>query len=199
MREVHPYGTFIPPQATSLIVGSFPIGKFTNPLRKHEIKDHELDFFFGGETNLLWRLLGDVFQRPLTNTKGVKKFLREFHIGIGDVIQSCERKDGSASDSALQNIMWNEDLLSHIQKYPVTTLYFTSKKVESWFLKLFPLHGYKTVVLISPSAQSFRSLPHHPLYASWKKRHPKASAYEFILNDYKAKWRFVNDGAATLR
>ena len=56
-----------------MIVGSFPIGKFTDPKRRHEI----------------------------------------------NVIKSCRRVKGSASDSDLYDIKWNLGLLDTIKKHHI--------------------------------------------------------------------------------
>ncbi len=77
MREYHPYGTYIPKACRYLLIGSFPIGKFSDPSRKHEIKENEIEFFFGGEKNLLWRLIGDTFGVKLKSKKDIVKLLTE--------------------------------------------------------------------------------------------------------------------------
>lgn len=186
MRERHPYGEFIPKKPRAMIVGSFPIGKFSNPKRRHEIKDHEFDFFFGGEKNLLWKLLGEVFKRKITSKEDIVSMLTDHGLAVGDVICSCKRKAGGGSDSDLYDIEWNKDLLHIIQKHGIKTVYFTSKKVEIWFKKLFP-HSLdiQMITLISPSGQSIRSLYHRPDYQVWNKTHPKAPKMDFILKKYR--------------
>ena len=44
--EFHPYQIFDVPNSNIFIVGTFPIGKFTNPLRGGEIKTDDIDFFY---------------------------------------------------------------------------------------------------------------------------------------------------------
>ena len=188
IREHHPYGEFIPKKPKSMIIGSFPIGKFTDPSRKAEIKGHELNFFFGGEKNLLWKLIGESFGRVLRSKEEVVELLEERGIGVGDVIRSCERRNGSASDADLQSIEWNQDLFSVIQKYKIKKVFFTSRQVEKWFNKLFPQSDSVTKIsLISPSAQSFRSLSRREDFINWRKKHPKEKSYNFILLDYQNK------------
>lgn len=189
MRELHPYGEFIPKNADSMIIGSFPIGKFSNPKRRHEIKEHELDFFFGGEKNLLWKLLGQVFSMPVRTPDQVRSLLRSQKLGIGDVIRSCKRKGGGGSDSDLYDIEWNMDLIDVIRKKKIQKLYFTSKKVESWFNKIFKdTDDLSKICLISPSGQSVRSLSRREDFQRWRAEHPKDSSLDFILLDYRLKF-----------
>lgn len=173
MRETHPYGVFIPPKARAMIVGSFPIGKFSNPKRRHEIKEHELNFFFGGEKNLLWKLLGYAFDMPVSNVSEIKRLLKANGLAVGDVIHSCKRKSGGGSDKDLYDIHWNDELLDIIRKNKIHTIYFTSKKVESWFNKLFKeTDDITKVSLISPSGQSVRSITRRADYLAWRRSHP---------------------------
>lgn len=189
LREYHPYGTFIPKGCRSMIIGSFPIGKFSNPKRRHEIKENEFDFFFGGATNLLWRLLGDTFGVKLNSKIEIVKFLNTQKIGIGDVINSCVRRDGKGSDRDLLDIEWNAGLLENIRQHKIQKLYFTSRGVEKWFFRLFPDAEVETVTLLSPSAQSARSLWSNPSFQIWRKINPDASTYQFILKSYQSAFK----------
>lgn len=169
-----------------MIIGSFPIGKFSDPSRRHEIKEHEIDFFFGGEKNLLWKLLADTFHVKLTDKRAIESFLRKEKIGVGDVIRSCVRNEGRASDKDLLDIEWNSDLIHDLRKNRIERLYFTSKTVERWFFRLFPDAGdIETFTLISPSAQSARALGGDAEFKSWRRKNPQARAYDYILKSYK--------------
>lgn len=189
MREKHPYGEFLPKNAKVMIIGSFPIAKFSNPKRRHEIKSHEFDFFFGGEKNLLWKLLGDVFGVNLKTREDIVKLLTTKKIAIGDIIISCRRKGGGGSDSDLYDIQWNHDLLNIIEAHNIQKVFFTSKKVADWFNRLFPESSHiEKVTLISPSGQSVRSVYWHPEYPAWFEKNPTAKKYEFILAYYRSKF-----------
>lgn len=188
-REKHPYGTFLPAHPRMMIIGSFPIGKFSDPKRRVEIKEHEIDFFFGGEKNLLWRLLGDVFNQPVKNHEEIVNMLEAKGIAMGDVIKSCRRKAGGASDSALYDIEWNRELLGLIRNHHIKKVLFTSKKVEQWFNKLFPESSeIEKVTLISPSGQSVRSLARQADYLEWRIQNSEEPNYEFILKNYRARF-----------
>ncbi len=189
MREQHPYGEFVPKNATAMIIGSFPIGKFSNPKRRHEIKKNEFDFFFGGEKNLLWKLLSAIFEMPVTSRSDIKKLLTKNQLGVGDVIKSCRRKNGGASDSDLYDIEWNMELIKLIRKRKITTIYFTSKKVETWFHKLFKeTDDLNKISLISPSGQSIRSITRLDDFKAWEARHKGDPKVDFILFDYRRKF-----------
>lgn len=190
MIELHPYGEFIPSHPRFMIIGSFPIGKFTNPKKKSEIKPHEIDFFFGGEKNLLWKLLAECFEVELKTKRDIVNFLETEGIAIGDLILACRRKKESASDSALYKIDWNKNLLRQIKGHHIQKVFFTSRKVETWFKRLFPeAQGFERVTLISPSAQSVRSLSRNPDFKVWERKHPGEPKFNFILTDYRLKFR----------
>jgi G:T/U-mismatch repair DNA glycosylase len=185
MREIHPYQEFIPTHPKSMIVGSFPIGKFTDPHRRKEIKPHEIDFFFGGEKNLLWRLLGECFGRKLSKVEDIKEMLESEGMAIGDVIKSCRRHEGKAADANLYDVEWNYSLIEKIRFHRITKVFFTSRQVQKWFERLFPeTKDLEQVQLISPSAQSARSLGKMESYIQWKKENPQLQSYDFILSEY---------------
>lgn len=175
-----------------MIIGSFPIGKFSDPKRKHEIKAHEIDFYFGGEKNLLWRLIGESFGRTLDSKAAIISLLEEKGIALGDVIVSCKRKEGRASDSDLYDIKWNHELLGLLKKNNIKKVLFTSRQVHKWFKRLFPDAGLEEVQLISPSAQSARSIVRSKEYLDWKKKHPNGRTWDFILANYRLKLRALN-------
>lgn len=192
MIELHPYGEFIPSHPRFMIIGSFPIGKFTNPKKRSQIKPHEIDFFFGGEKNLLWKLLGQCFEIELKTKSDIVNFLETQGIAVGDLIRACRRKKGSASDSALFKIEWNKNLLGQIQRHQIQKVFFTSRQVERWFNRLFPeARGFEQVTLISPSAQTMRSLSRWPGFKVWEREHPCEEKFNFILADYRFKFRTI--------
>lgn len=175
-----------------MIIGSFPIGKFTDPKRRGEIKDSEIDFFFGGERNLLWKILSEVFGRSLKTKKEIQDFLIQEKLGIGDVIKSCVRREGSASDSDLKEIEWNHALIDQIIQKEIKKVYFTSRQVEKWFKQLSPpLKGIGFVTLLSPSGQTARSIVRRDDYQEWLKMNPQKATFEYLVQRYKES--FNND------
>lgn len=184
--EYHPYKPFIPKNTKKLIVGNFPIGKFSNPERFHEQKSHEMDFYYGGATNKLWRLMSSVFNEDLTSIAKIKKFLTKEHLGLADILLSCRRVGGSALDTALYDKTYNTELAELIKKHQFDELYFTSKHVYSEFRKhigKFP--EIKHTILISPSPTAVRGLVKNREYLELLKKNPGMLVEEFRLLKYK--------------
>jgi hypoxanthine-DNA glycosylase len=186
IREYHPYKPYIPPQAKKLIVGNFPIGKFSNPSRFHERKDNEMDFYYGGASNKLWRLLGKCFNLELSGESSIKSFLKDHHFALADILLSCRRIKGSALDSALYDKVYNHELKDIIEQVGFKELIFTSKHVASEFKKhigRFPEITH--TILISPSPTAVRGLVKNREYLALKEHNPKLTIEEFRLMKYK--------------
>jgi len=184
--EYNPFKPFIPTQSNKLIIGNFPIGKFTNPDRFHEKKKHELDFYYGGENNKLWRLLGAVFNEELNTVAKIKSFLKAHHLGIADILLSCCRINGSALDTALYQKTYNHELKNIIEENNFNELLFTSRHVYTEFRKnigKFP--EIKHTILISPSPNAIRGLVKNKEFLALKSKTPKLTAEEFRLMKYK--------------
>jgi len=184
--EDHPYGIFVPPRASKMIIGTFPIGKFTNPKRRHEIKEHEFDFYYGGEMNHLWKVLALTFNTELSNKEQIVSFLEKEKIAMADVIESCQREDGRADDSKLKNIKWNTELHQSIIQNKIKSLYFTSKQVEKWFHRhIGSVEGVKETVLVSPSGSGLRSIGRNQDFKDWQAQKPGRTATEYRIYAYK--------------
>lgn len=184
--EYHPYKPFIPSQAKKIIVGNFPIGKFSNPSRYHERKPEEMDFYYGGANNKLWRLLSACFGVSLSNEREIKKFLKEHHFGLADILLSCRRVGGSALDTALYDKTYNTHLKSIIEKGKIAELLFTSRHVYTEFRKhIGKLPEIKHTILISPSPTALRGLVKNKEFLQLKKENPDLTVEEFRLMKYK--------------
>lgn len=184
--EYHPYKPFIPPQSKKLIIGNFPIGKFSNPSRFHERKVGEIDFYYGGSSNKFWKLMSQCFGLPLNNMTIIKKFLKDHHFALADILLSCRRVNGSALDTALYDKTYNTDLAKIIEKEDFQELLFTSRHVYTQFRKhigKFP--EIKQTILISPSPTAVRGLGKNREYLELKKKRSNLSIEEFRLMKYK--------------
>ncbi len=183
--EYHPYGIFIPKGAHSIIIGSFPIAIFTSPMNP---KKGEIDFFYGGKRNQLWKILSICFERELKNEKQIKNFLSEKCLALGDVIKSCQRINGGSLDSDLKNCEYFIELAEIIPKNNIKTLYFTSSKVQNIFRqKIGVLEGTKEILLLSPSAGGLRKIgkKFQTDLKYWKKIYPDKKLTEFRVYLYK--------------
>lgn len=184
--EHHPYKPFIPPQAQKMIIGNFPIGKFSNPERFHEVKDGDIPFYYGGSTNRLWSLIGLCFDLKLDNKKKIQDFLSEHKIGVADILLSCRRVNGSALDSALYDKTYNKGLAGLIEKKGIVELIFTSKHVHQEFKKHIGKFPELThTVLVSPSPNAVRGLVKNKEYLALKKKHSELSVVDFRIRKYR--------------
>ena len=184
--EYHPHKPFIPTNAKKLIIGNFPIGRFSNIERFHEQKVDDLNFYYGGTSNKLWKILSIVFNEELTNVIKIKIFLKLHQFAVADIIYSCRRIGGSGLDTALYDKTYNTQLISIIQKQQFEEFYFTSKHVYSEFRKhigQFP--EIKHTILISPSPTAIRGLIKNKEYLGLLKEDPKLKIEEFRLMKYK--------------
>lgn len=190
--EFHPYGVFIPKRPQSIIVGSFPIAKFS---RREKLKDGEIDFFYGGEKNQLWKLLGLCFNRELKSKKKIIDFLEEKGMAVGDIISSCQRKASGSLDSDLKNCQYFKGLREIIKKNSIKKIYFTSLKVQLLFQKeIGRIKGVKEILLISPSGGGIRRIaaPFEKKFNIWRKKNPQKTLSEFRVYIYKKIFR--NEG-----
>lgn len=186
IREYHPYKPYIPPQSQKLIIGNFPIGKFSNPTRFHERKVGEMDFYYGGASNKLWRLLGECFNKKLDNVSSIKGFIKDHHFALADILLSCRRIKGSALDTALYDKVYNYELKEIIEQHNFKELIFTSKHVASEFKKhIGRFSNIKHTILYSPSPTAVRGLVKNKEYLSLKKLSPELTIEEFRLMKYK--------------
>lgn len=187
-REYHPYGNYLPSHIEKVIIGSFPIGKFTNPQRKKEINlEKEFDFYYGGSKNPFWPLLSHAFNVPLNTKKEIEDFLNDQHIGLSDVIYSCRRVNGSALDRDLKEIEWNKSLYQKVKDLKVI---FTSKNVTNWFDKhIGPIQklNYKTLVSPSPAALIYLSTTQECI--NWLSENQEKRVSDYRLYLYKEAFR----------
>jgi len=185
-REYHPYLKFIPDNVQILVVGSFPIGKFTHPQRRSEITVNEIDFFYGGSRNNFWSLVGDCYSVQLNSQEKIKSLLNMKKIGIIDVIYSCIRIEGRADDKSLTSIEFNPEIESVIQAESLEKILFTSQQARLWFHQNWHKPEDLTeVVLPSPSGQATRGIGKTQKYKDWKIKNPTLKVYDFCLTEYK--------------
>ena len=186
-RENHAFGEFIQNGTKRMIIGSFPIGKFTNPERASEI-DHEKEimFFYGGAKNKLWQMIGTCYDVPMNTVDEIKNLLTSEGIGVADVVKSCCRINGSALDKDLKEIEWNKDLLNLLRENQIEELIFTSKVVRNWFEKhIGSISEFKETVLISPSGAAMISVAASPAYKAWSLENPDKRPMDYRALCYK--------------
>lgn len=106
-----------------LIVGSMPGAK---SLQKQQ--------YYGNERNHFWGIMSELLLLPIPNTyEGKLELLRSHHIGLWDVIQSCERV--GSLDANIQNEVPN-DFASLFTHYPgLRCIIFNGGKAYDVFRK----------------------------------------------------------------
>ncbi len=209
----HPYHPFIPKNATKLIVGTLPPPRFST----NKLYSDDVDFCYGSKYGLLWPILDNIFNLELEyqNTQNAidqrKSFLQQNHIGICDMVESCERDKIDASDLGMKNIKLR-NLTHYLNQYPTIKAilfmggnskngpeYFFRKHLKQNGLKLFltsnkppKIHQFqlenriiKTVSLISPSNAANRSIGASLLYKKLKKKDDTYTTFDYRLNQYQ--------------
>lgn len=186
--EIHPYGMFLPPKAKSIIIGSFPIAKFTSNRNKLVLKENEIDFSYGGERNHLWSLLSICFNEDLKSKNQIINFLEKKGIAMGDVIHSCRRIGTSSNDNDLRDVKYCPSLFSAISSSSIKTILFTSVRVEELFhRKIGRVKDITEILLISPSGNGIRKIPNRykKELEAWKILNPGKKLQEFRIYKYK--------------
>lgn len=146
MLETHPFGSFVPPGAQYLMLGSFTTKEANDSTKIYP-------WFYSNGRNQFWRILEVVYGRTLITRVEMEKLFTELHMALADIIYQCERKNNSNLDMNLFNIVYaTEDITNILKTNQITTIFFTSRNVEAKFRKIFPqfLH-LELVTLPSPS------------------------------------------------
>ncbi|MGS2724988.1 uracil-DNA glycosylase family protein [Psychroserpens sp. BH13MA-6] len=209
----HPYKPFITHSTKKLIVGTLPPPRFSTG----ELLPKDVDFCYGSYYNSLWLYIDEIHQLGLRYDHSKiavnqrKTFLKDHHIGVCDIVQSCEREKIDASDLGMQNVQLR-DVVGYLRKYPrIDTLLFTggnSKNGPEYFfrkhLKTYQLnlnvqssevpriHHFKlgnriikTVSLTSCSGAANISISRLPLYRQLKAKNPDFNTFDFRVMQYR--------------
>lgn len=214
-HHIHPYGPFIPKDATKLIVGTLPPPRFTTGA----LREGDVDFCYGSRDGLLWVILDKLFDLNLDyeNTARAieqrERFLIKRGIGICDMVESSRRAKIDASDLGMQQVEMR-NMIQIIREYPkIDTLLFTggnSKNGPEYFFRKhlkeineplnlkvisneiprvhqFVLDGrlINTVSLTAPSGSANRAIGSMALYKDMKLKDPEFNTIEFRILQYK--------------
>ena len=156
--EYHPWNHFIPENARTLIIGTFPTA----------LRNWSFDFFYPNKRNLLWKILADINGTAIINESGEnavserKAILTSLRVGVTDMGKCIERNGGSSLDEqlCLKEAM---DILALLESNPtIKRLILTSSSgpvsALKWFMHY--LKG-KGIAVISPKGKK-------PLYFKLK-------------------------------
>lgn len=214
-HHIHPYGPFIPENATKLIVGTLPPPRFTTG----NLKEGDVDFCYGSRDGLLWIVLDKMFDLNLKfeNTAEAieqrERFLRKRGIGICDMLDSSRRDKIDASDLGMRHPELRNMIQILREHHLVDTLLFTggnSKNGPEYFfrkhLKEIPeeiklkvisnevprVHQFlldgrmiNTVSLTAPSGSANRAIGSMENYKKMKKKDPEFNTIDFRILQYK--------------
>jgi hypoxanthine-DNA glycosylase len=176
--ETHPFDPFIPENATTLIVGSFPgMEQIIN-------KDNPEEWFYSAADNLFWVILSEAFQTELKTVKQKKDFFGAKGIAITDIFTKVLRKEKSNLDKFLTQMEYNKKIKSIIDDSKIKKLFFTSKFVEKHFLKEFPQITFG-VSLPSPSQAANIPISISDDFKIYKQVNPSGNTYSFRVYKYK--------------
>ena len=212
-KHQHPYEPFIKKDTTKLIVGTLPPPRFSTG----NLLEKDVDFCYGSYYNSLWLYLDRIHNLKLNydNSEDAvlqrKQFLKDYKIGVCDIVQSCEREKIDASDLGMKNIVLR-DLVGYLKHYPkIEKLLFTGgnskngpeyffrKHIKEYGLKLKLLSNdiprihelevegriIKTVSLTSASGSANRAIGSMPLYKQLKNSNPDFNTFDFRVMQYR--------------
>lgn len=148
--EYHPWNHFIPENARTLIIGTFPTA----------LRNWSFDFFYPNRRNLLWKILADINGTALINEDGEnavlerKEILTSLKVGVTDMGKCIERNGGSSLDEqlCLKEAM---DIFALLESNPtIKRLILTSSSgpvsALRWFMNYL---NQKGIAVISPKGK----------------------------------------------
>jgi hypoxanthine-DNA glycosylase len=180
MKEIenHPFEPFIPDNASTLIVGSFP------GMEQVANKHNPEEWFYSAVDNLFWPILSAAFQIELKTRNQKENFLTDRKIAITDIFTKVKRKEKSNRDIYLTDIEYNMGIESIIEKSKINKLFFTSKFVEKHFLRVFPQINFG-VCLPSPSPAANIPISKSDDYQIYKQLNPDGNTQTYRVFKYR--------------
>ena len=151
--ETHLFGSFVPPGAKYLILGSFT----TKEAVDEEKKAAYVWFYANGGRNQFWPILEELYGRKLRTRQEMEELLMALKMAVADIIYQCERKKDSNLDMNLVNIIYAiEDIAKILKNNQIIRIFFTSRFVEQKFKRHFKslveqFPNIELVTLPSPS------------------------------------------------
>jgi G:T/U-mismatch repair DNA glycosylase len=140
-EEIHPWNRYIPANAKSIIIGTFP----------PTLRNWSYDFFYPNKNNYFWRIMAQIAGKPLQHFSGEeaveerKNILNQLGTGVSDMGKIIRRTKGSSSDENLEIVEYM-DILRILEENPsLRKIIFTSSAGKSsaigWFKAYLALHG----------------------------------------------------------
>ncbi len=176
--EQHPFEPFIPDNALTLIVGSFP------GMEQVANKHNSEEWFYSAVDNLFWKTISEAFETELKTKAQKKEFFTNRGIAITDIFTKVRRKEKSNLDKYLTDLEYNKEIKSIIEKSRISKLFFTSKFVEKHFLKEFPQITFG-ICLPSPSQAANIPISKSEDYINFKLENPNGKTQAFRVFKYR--------------
>lgn len=134
--ELHAFGTYAPPTAETLVIGTFPT----------HLRNREFEFFYPNKQNVFWRLLEAIFNYKFhynTGEKAVlerKEFVAHRNLALTDMLAKAIRSTNKSSDNQLIPVEVM-DILSILNTNPsIHRIILTSRSGKNSALSLFKCH-----------------------------------------------------------
>ncbi len=152
----HEFGAFINDDTYYLILGSFP-----------SVESRKQGFYYMHPQNRFYRVLEVLLNEPdlyRMSLDDKKRILVKHHIGLYDVIESCEIK--GSSDATIKNTSLLD--IDHLVRcYPIKKIILNGKKAYSLFVKHFP-HLLHMAVLVPSTSAANAAWSLEKLIEAWK-------------------------------
>jgi hypoxanthine-DNA glycosylase len=163
--ETHPFKPYVPPNATVLIIGSFPGRDIT---QRNTTDD---TWFYGTRRNQFWDIISSVYDIELKTTEDKKELFNKAGIAIADIFLSIKRTGENNSDTSLEVVTYNDKAIKKIlANTSFQHIFFTSKFVEKQFLKIFP--GIKNGESLPSPSPRYARMSKQEKIAYYKKKLP---------------------------
>lgn len=139
VRATHEFPPFFERDSKILILGSFP-----------SVKSREQKFYYGHPMNRFWKVLSQIYGKPIPITIDDKKrFLKDTYLALYDVIECCDIV--GSSDASIKNVV-PADILAILQQSEVKLILINGTKAGRLFEKYqLPILGSNIPYLVLPS------------------------------------------------
>lgn len=155
MIEIHPFGSFVPPKAKYLLLGSFTTKEAFDDKKKAAY----VWFYSNGGRNQFWPILQEIYGIKLQTRVEMQQLFTDLHMALADIIYQCERKKTSNLDINLTNIVYAlDDITKILKENKIEKIFFSSRFVENTFRRVFKhvISQYPEIELITLPSPSPR-------------------------------------------
>lgn len=147
--EEHAFGTFVPKNAKTLIIGTFPTTE----------ENRAFEFFYPNNRNSFWPIMSAVFDYTFVHTKGEnaveerKSFCINRDIALTDMIAKAKRINNGAADKNLEplEVMDILSILKHNEN--IKKIILTSRSGNVNALDLFKKHLKENCISVSTTKE----------------------------------------------